>query len=66
MTDYNKMETEKLQALYKKSCAEFRTLTNDITAMRLVLTARQQVAEARAKLAAAEAQLKAANAGEVK
>ena len=60
MSNYNTMETEKLKGLYKKSCAEFRRLSDEITAMREVLHGRNVVAEAQAKLAEAQAVLKAA------
>lgn len=52
--DYARMKTEDLHALYKKSCAEFKSLSEEITSMRTVLESRRQIAEYQAAVKAAE------------
>lgn len=63
-TDYARMKDQDLHALYKKSCAQFRELSEEITAMRTVLDGRRQIASAKATIATAEAQIAAAQKAE--
>lgn len=63
-TDYGRMKTEDLHGLYKKSCAEFKVLSEEITAMRTVLQSRREIAEAEAVVKAAQKRIAAASKGE--
>lgn len=59
-TDYGRLKTPDLHALYKESCAKFKALSEEITAMRVVLQGRQEIAEATAVVTAAQARIAAA------